>query len=415
MLLLNASLERSEQPPLEQRGDVMNARHDFVSLFTPAADDRNAMLVTRGREAGIAFPSVRVDCCARLYGLSNEVQQAFGGDTVDAPQADAPDSTAVFLCRDHNDGLFLDLATPLALFRASNVGFVDLDLAGKAITARPDHRSAQFVHPRPSRFVAAQAQHPLQAQGADAILLTGGEPHRKEPCPQWLAGVLEHRAGRQRRVAMASLASKYPARHYPRLPDNPATPANESVGPPQAADVVATTHLSAEPFVHFFECARVISARGRVYIFHGATVSAFAGGVKGIPISAKCSTSSRHGPPPIRPVGLIGCSGSSPTGTGLLRRLGSCWHREVQARRALTEWTSDALEPIWIKRLRLTLLDGTYRPTPVKRIYIPKANGKLRPLGIPILLDRIVQRAMLMAMEPIWESDFHAGSYGFRP
>src|ERR1019366_1474467 len=131
MLLLNASLERSEQPPLEQRGDVMNARHDFVSLFIPAADDRNAMIVTRGREAGIAFPSVRVDCCARLYGLSNEVQQAFGGDIVDAPQADAPDSTAVFLRRDHDDGLFLDLATPLALFNASNAGFAGLDLASK--------------------------------------------------------------------------------------------------------------------------------------------------------------------------------------------------------------------------------------------------------------------------------------------
>src|SRR5450759_4101101 len=203
-----------------------------------------------------------MDCRARIHCLANEVQQAFGGDILDAPQADAPDSTAVFLCCDHNDGLFLDLAAPLALFRASNVGFVDLDLAGKAITARPDHRSAQFVHPRPSRFVAAQAQHPLQAQGADAILLTAGEPHRQEPCPQSLVAVMEPHAGRQRRVAMASLASKYPARHYPRLPDNPATPANESVGPPQAADVVAPTHLSAEPFVHFFECARVTSASG---------------------------------------------------------------------------------------------------------------------------------------------------------
>jgi RNA-directed DNA polymerase len=75
----------------------------------------------------------------------------------------------------------------------------------------------------------------------------------------------------------------------------------------------------------------------------------------------------------------------------------------------------EAQEARYLAELHEQLKDGSYQPHPVKRVEIPKGDGKTRPLGIPTVKDRVVQAALKMVIEPIFETQFRPGSFGFRP
>jgi len=84
--------------------------------------------------------------------------------------------------------------------------------------------------------------------------------------------------------------------------------------------------------------------------------------------------------------------------------------------------TADLVEqvigvPGFLDELAASVKDGSFRPLPVRQRLIPKGHGsgKLRSLGIPVLADRVVQAALKLALEPIFEADFQPVSYGFRP
>jgi len=100
--------------------------------------------------------------------------------------------------------------------------------------------------------------------------------------------------------------------------------------------------------------------------------------------------------------------------------LNRAWHR-VRANKGaagVDGVTIDAF-PDWLRahwpEIQQAIREGTYTPSPVRRVEIPKASGGVRLLGIPTVMDRVIQQAIAQVLSPMWEPEFSDSSFGFRP
>ena len=84
-------------------------------------------------------------------------------------------------------------------------------------------------------------------------------------------------------------------------------------------------------------------------------------------------------------------------------------------RATVAQITSGIGVEAFLRQVRDELTSRIFQPMPVRQVMIPKASGKLRKLGIPTVTDRVVQAALKLVLEPIFEADFQSCSYGFRP
>lgn len=162
----------------------MNAGEQIRWRLSSFAEVDYLMPISQRLQIRITGPSIRHHGTAGLNRCLDKRVQTGRRGIRDLFHAHSTNFGPILLGSNNNQCLILDLSAPQPLFKTAEIGFVHFDRAPEAISARPNHRTPQFMKPRPCRFITPQPENPLQTQRACTALLAGNPPDRPEPKEQ---------------------------------------------------------------------------------------------------------------------------------------------------------------------------------------------------------------------------------------
>ena len=205
MLTADSALMGTHQPAFEERSDSMHPREHRVGGLAAPEENSSVMAIAELGEDTVARQPVGDHNGTRLDGFLYERKQALRRGAHHAPHSDPANRTAAHLRSNDDKCLLSDVPAPPTRLNPTDEGFVHLDRPGQTVPARPDHRTAKLVQPRPCGSIAAQAEDALP-QRAGAVLLADDPPDSSEPGHQRRARILEERAGGHRRLVPTARA-----------------------------------------------------------------------------------------------------------------------------------------------------------------------------------------------------------------
>jgi len=278
MARIDRPVVSTEQPAFEQRRHPVHTRKGFMRRGTRTQNDEWIVCKTFLFEGEVDGRAVGTDRAAGRDVVAYERHQGVDRRRRDAAHPNASESLGIvdFNCYGDRDqvrsvvGLASGTrgshpwATPQCQER-----FVDLNRSTEQISPLANHRPSKSVQHCPGGLVTAQPEHPLQTQRADALLLAGDVPRRREPDPQRSTCLVEDRAGRDAALVPARSANEPGASRPPRNVYDTASGTTIAVRPPQLFQVGRAGFLAGKPILELAPGARVLSSRfGFDGVFH---------------------------------------------------------------------------------------------------------------------------------------------------